>query len=147
MAYTSLYFHLLWSTKYRLPTMHSSLRSELYPLMGGILNKLQIHPEIINGVEDHVHLLVRIPTTVTVAELVRHVKSGSSRETNERAREKVLQWQKKYGAFSVSPRDVPRVREYILNQEAHHRAISYQEEFLGMLHELGIAYDERYLWE
>lgn len=147
MPYTSLFFHLVWSTKNRLPMLHSGLRAEVFPLMGGILTSLKAYPEIINGVEDHVHLLTRVPTTLCVADLVRHVKGGSSRQLNEKSHRQVLKWQEKYGAFSVSPHDVPRVRDYIANQGAHHRNVSFQEEFLGMLHELGIAYDERYLWD
>lgn len=147
MPYTSLFFHLVWSTKHRLPQLNAQLRSELFPIMGGILNDLKAHPDTMNGVDDHVHLLVKIPTTVTIADLVRHLKGDSSRKLNDNAGKQVLKWQEKYGAFTVSPGDVERVRAYIRNQDHHHQKTTFQAEFLGILNDLGIAYDERYLWD
>ena len=147
-TYTHLLTHLIFSTKGRVPFIDSSLKPRLLPYMGGIVRELDSTAICINGTEDHVHLLIASPPALAIADLMRVVKTNSSRwvhlEFPDRA---AFAWQTGYGGFSVSGSNVEAVRQYILDQEEHHRRLSFQEEFIAFLKRHGIAYDERYIWE
>lgn len=121
--YTQLYLHLVWATWDRLPLLTEKLRPPVYGCIQAECKQLEANVLAVGGIADHVHLLVRIPTTITVAALVKQVKGASSHLVNQRlmARDS-FKWQGGYGAFTVSKADVPRVRDYILHQEEHHRA-------------------------
>jgi putative transposase len=95
---------------------------------------------------DHVHLLARVPTKLSVADAVRAVKANSSKWINERVSSMKFGWQRGYGAFSVSQSDLPRVIDYIRNQERHHRASSFEEEFELLLTRHRIDFERRYLF-
>jgi putative transposase len=121
-SYSQLYVHLVWATWDRLPLITPDLRPALYGAIQKECSDLRVEVIALGGVADHVHLLVRIPTTVCVAELAKQVKGDSSHLVTHRVPGGAeFKWQGAYGAFSVSQSDVPRIREYILNQEAHHR--------------------------
>ncbi len=147
MAYSRLYIHMVWSTKHRHPLLTPEVKKTLFPYMGGIFRNQNAHVEIINGVIDHVHMLVRIPTSISVADVARQVKGSSSRFLNEQAGTRVLQWQEKYGAFSVNPKEIGVVRNYIANQERHHHKVSFQDELKTTLDEHEIEYNEQYMWD
>jgi putative transposase len=98
-------------------------------------------------VEDHIHLLVRLPAFVSIAKAAEIIKTNSSRWIHEqRVLHRTFAWQSGYSAFSVSPSQAIHVSRYIAGQAEHHRRISYQEELIGFLERAGIEYDERYLW-
>jgi REP element-mobilizing transposase RayT len=98
--------------------------------------------------EDHVHILVTLPPTLAIADLVRALKANSSRWAHEKwSDHSGFGWQQGYAAFSVSRSAMKDVTEYITTQEEHHRKMSFQEEFIGLLKKHDIAYDERYIWE
>jgi hypothetical protein len=116
--------------------------------MGGIIRTLDGIALSIGGTADHVHLLTKQPATISMSDLMRTLKTNSSRWVHETwPSESSFAWQTGYGAFSVSQSNADAVREYIANQEAHHRTISFQEEFVRFLKRHGIEYDERYIWE
>ena len=120
--YTQLYLHLVWATWQRLPLITPDLRQPLYASMQRHLRRLRADVVAIGGLDDHVHVLLRFPTTVAVADLVKHAKGGPSHFVTQVLRSPDLfKWQGGYGAFTVSKRGVPVVREYVLNQEQHHR--------------------------
>jgi REP element-mobilizing transposase RayT len=120
--YTQLYIHLVWATWNRFPLITSELRSGIYAGIQAKCRKLRVEVVAIGGMEDHVHLLARIPTTISIALLAQHVKGSSSHlATHRLGREDDFKWQGAYGAFSVSKSEVPRIRDYVLNQERHHR--------------------------
>jgi len=120
--YTQLYLHLVWATWDRLPLLPAELRPAVYGCIQAECRQLDADVVAIRGTEDHVHLLVRISTTISVAQLVKQVKGSSSHLVNRRlTSEGTFKWQGGYGAFTVSKRNVPLVREYILRQEDHHR--------------------------
>lgn len=101
-----------------------------------------------NGIEDHVHLAVRLSRTVTIAGLLQHVKANSSRWLKEQ--DEALEnfaWQKGYASYSVYYRDLSALLAYIDRQEEHHRTANFQEEYIQLLQEHGIPYDERYVWD
>ena len=147
-TYTNLLYHLVFSTKERRPLMTASMRAELYPYIGGIIRRLEGVQLEIGGVADHVHLLVKLRQDVTVADVLRDIKASSSGWLGERPDlGQWLGWQNGYGAFTVSASQVSPVREYIRNQEAHHRRLSFKEEFVRMLRANRVEYDEQYLWD
>jgi putative transposase len=120
--YSQLYIHMVWATWDRLPLLSPELKSAVYACIQAECTALKAEVIAIGGVEDHVHLLVRIPASASVSDLIQHVKGASSHLVTHRLmHEDGFKWQGAYSAFSVSPSDVPRIQDYILNQEAHHR--------------------------
>ncbi len=126
-SYSSLWVHLIWSTKNREPILIPSLKHEVYKVVNDIANDHEIYLDCINGVEDHVHLLVRLRTDQSVADVVKTIK-GNSWEHFKDNPDKYVTWQDGFAAFSVSPDNVKRVRSYIYNQEKHHRDKSFSNE-------------------
>jgi putative transposase len=120
--FTQLYVHLVWATWDRLPLLDEEFRAPVYACLQAECRELKVEIVAMGGVEDHVHLLVRLPTTVTIAQLVKQLKGSSSHLVTHRLpKPDGFKWQGGYGAFTVSKADVPRVQDYILNQEQHHR--------------------------
>lgn len=148
MAYTNLRVHLIFSTKTRKRLIAEELQHDLYAYIGGILRRRKHVLLAAGGVEDHIHLLVGMHQSQSIADCVRDVKSNSSAWVHENfSKLKTFQWQTKYGAFSVSESSVGAVKAYIAKQKEHHTKLSYQDEFLAMLRRHGIEYDERYVFE
>jgi putative transposase len=117
--FTKLYLHLVWSTWNRAPLLTPALHQAVDRCIRAECVRLGADVVAFGGVTDHVHLLVRFPTTISVAELVKQVKGSSSHLVSQRLHEP-FRWQGRYGAFTVSPRHVSYVRGYVLNQEQHH---------------------------
>jgi REP element-mobilizing transposase RayT len=102
----------------------------------------------IGGTDDHVHALVAMPSTITIAEMINAMKTNSSRWIHENHINSTgYSWQEGYGAFSVSNSVEERLRKYIREQEEHHKTRSFQEEFLALIKLHRIDYDPRYLWD
>ncbi len=145
-TFTNLLVHIVFSTKNRVPLIRSEIQDSLYGYMGGIVRGDGGILLAIGGMPDHVHLLAKIKSDVAVAAAVKTVKAKSSKWLNEEQRvAHRFDWQVGYGAFSVSTSMAERVRKYILNQEEHHRKVSFQEEMVALLKRNGVSYDERYL--
>ncbi len=146
-TYSSLLVHLVFSTKERRPWLDEPLRPKLFAYLGGIAAECGAKAVIVNGVADHVHLLVFVPANLALAELVRVLKANSSlwihREFADTHRE--FAWQSGYAAFSVSRSNQSAVERYISNQAAHHPRQDFAEEYLALLQKHGIAYDERFV--
>jgi putative transposase len=103
---------------------------------------------LINGPEDHVHALATLPATVALADLMRVLKTNSSRWVHEQwPRRREFSWQSGYGAFSVSRSNADEVQRYIAGQEEHHRHVTFQEEFLAFLKRHKVPFDPRYVWD
>ena len=145
-THLSLHYHLVFSTKDRLPMITTDWRNSLHAYLGGITRELKGVPLAIGGVEDHVHLLVGLRAIHRLDYVLRDLKAGSSSWVHNTVGKKKFDWQPGYAGVTVSPSQVERVRQYILNQEKHHRRQSFQEEFLEILKLSGIQYDERYVW-
>ena len=150
MAWTliEMYLHVVFSTKDRSNLIHPEIEAGLHHSMAGIVANLDSRCLAINGTENHVHSLVSLGKSVALSDLVREVKKGSTTWLKrEGAVSRAFHWQDGYGGFSVGRTDLPSVRRYIASQKEHHRRVSYEEEFVALLDEHGIAYDERYLWD
>ncbi|WP_295672481.1 IS200/IS605 family transposase [uncultured Mucilaginibacter sp.] len=126
-SYSSIWVHLIWSTKNREPILTPVLKAEVYSVINDIANDYEIYLDCINGIEDHVHLLVRLRTDQSVADIVKTIK-GNSWEHFKEDPEKYVTWQDGFAAFSVSPDQVKKVRSYIYNQEKHHKSKSFSDE-------------------
>jgi len=145
---TNLAVHIIFSTKDRMPSIETEIRQELFAYIGGVVHAVKAKPIIINGTNDHIHLLVEILPALSVSELVKSVKANSSRwiHQSDPLRSKFA-WQTGYGAFSVSKSVIPTVIKYIQDQEIHHQKQSFQAEFLAFLKKHDLEYDEKYIWQ
>ncbi|HEV8580490.1 MAG TPA: IS200/IS605 family transposase [Thermoanaerobaculia bacterium] len=147
-TFSRLLYHIVFSTKQRAPLIDPDLRAELYPYIGGIIRQQGGWLLALGGIPDHVHILVRLKPVLAVADLVREVKSGSSKWIHERARSiPDFGWQTGYAVFSVSESNEGVVRRYIQNQEEHHRKATFKQELVALLQKHGIEYDPAYLWD
>jgi putative transposase len=126
-SYSSLWIHIIWSTKNREPILISSLKQEVFEVVKNIAKDHEIYLDCINGIEDHVHLLVRLRTDQSISDVVKTIK-GNSWEHFSNNPDKYISWQDGFAAFSVSPANVKRVRNYIYNQEKHHKDKSFSDE-------------------
>ncbi|MGE3818711.1 MAG: IS200/IS605 family transposase [Isosphaeraceae bacterium] len=145
----SLHYHLIFSTKNRLPLITAEVQPRLFEYLGGLLRAEKSVLEAAGGVADHVHLLVSLDKRLAISEALRIVKASSSRWVRETFPDTLsgFAWQSGYGAFTVSPSLRGKVRSYLARQAEHHQKVSFQEEFLAFLERHGVEYDERYLWD
>lgn len=144
---SNLLVHFIFSTKERAPVITSEIQEDVHAYLGGIVREIGGKALMINGTVDHVHLLIRTPTTRSSAEIARLLKVNSSKWIHQKwPREHTFAWQSGYGAFSVSESAVQSVKSYIAHQEEHHRKISFQDEFRAFLRKNNVEVDERYLW-
>lgn len=147
-TFTNLLFHIVYSTKYRKLMIEKSWQDDLYGYVGGIVRDHKGTLLCMGGVSDHVHLLAKLSPTIAVSDMLRLIKSNSSKMVNETMRLRIpFEWQPGYAAFSVSESQYERVRDYILNQEEHHRKKTFQEEFIELLEKHNVTYDLRYVFE
>lgn len=147
-SYVSMLVHYVWSTKNREPLIHDSWQDRLHGYLGGILRNNNAKLLAAGGMPDHVHLLVSLLSTITVAKAVNLLKSNSTTWVKKNIENMGrFHWQEKYGAFSVSKSSEEKLFQYIANQQEHHRQRTFKDEFLALLEKHEIDYDERYLWD
>jgi REP element-mobilizing transposase RayT len=145
-TYTQIYYHVIFSTKDRRPVLTKDRREELFRYIWGVIKNCQCHLYRLNGVEDHVHILVGLHPTQALADLVKHVKTGSSKWIKENnIFPGFVGWQDGYGAFTLSSAEKDAVIEYIKGQEEHHKRFSFRDEFRKILEEAGVKFEEKYL--
>ena len=121
MSYVSSYFHCVFSTKERRPLIPPALRDRLWPYVGGIARENDMKAIEIGGMPDHVHILLSLPSTLSIAKALQLIKGGSSKWVHDTFPEhRLFGWQAKYGAFSVSVSQLETIIEYIKRQEEHH---------------------------
>ncbi len=146
-SYSKLNYHIIFATKYRRPLIVESLEPRLYPYICGIVKKLKGCVLEINGIADHVHLLLNLPPTKAISDALRVIKANSSKWVNELDEFDEFEWQRGYAAFSVSYSNVDSVRRYIINQKEHHKVRTLTEEFIDFLVKHDISYRPEYLFE
>jgi putative transposase len=140
-SYTQNVIHVVFSTKDRRKSISGELQPRMWAYAAGICKKHEILVHAVGGMEDHIHLLLQIPPTVALASAILAIKSNSSRWANEQGHS--FAWQEGYAAFSVSASLVPVVVRYIRNQEAHHRKLTFDAEFLALLKKHGVEFDPK----
>jgi putative transposase len=143
-----LLYHFVFSTKNRKPYLQPATRVAMLEYLGGTIQGLDGIPLIVGGWVDHVHLLVKLTTKHCIADFMRELKANTSKHFNESSGLiHKFGWQDGYGAFTVGKPQQGTVTRYIANQEKHHTQVSFQQEYLDLLHRSGIEFDPRYLWD
>jgi putative transposase len=143
-TYAQNVIHVVFSTKDRRKLMPNEFRPQMWAYAAGICKKFDIPVLAIGGMEDHIHFLLQIPPTLALAKAVLAIKTNSSRWASEEGHK--FAWQQGYGAFSVSSSIVPTVIRYIQNQEAHHKKMSFDAEFLALLKKHGMEFDSKFVF-
>jgi REP element-mobilizing transposase RayT len=134
--------HCVFSTKDRLDLIRNP--DELWRYVAVLAHAKNIHVVAAGGTANHLHLLILLPQTITLAKAMQELKANTSRWVRETSR--TFQWQEGYGGFSVSQSQRATVVEYIANQAVHHQSKSFEQEFTAMLQKSGIAYDPRFVF-
>lgn len=141
-AYTQNFYHAVFSTKHRKNWITPEWEDRLYPFIGGIVRDLRCTLLAINGMPDHIHLLIRYRADLSHSDMLRQIKGRSSKWINETlASHEDFAWQEGYGGFTVSKSAVPDVEAYITRQKEHHQRFDYQTEFLELLRRHGVEFD------
>ncbi len=145
-TYTQICYHIVFSTKDREPVLRPDCREQLFRYIWGILKNRESHVYRINGVVDRLHILTSLHPTVSLADLVKDIKTGSSKWIKENRVFRIFShWQDGYGAFTHCNKEIDPLIEYIKGQEEHHRKTSFVDEYRKLLLEAGIEFDERYM--
>jgi putative transposase len=145
-THLSLYYHIIFSTKSRRASIRESWQERLHCYLGGVLRGLKAVSEGIGGSADHVHVLASLRAIHCLADVIRDLKSSSSKWVHEVIGDPLFGWQDGYGAFTVGRSQIETLKQYIRGQKEHHRRKTFQEEYLDLLRESGIEFDERFLW-
>ncbi len=140
-TYASNFIHCVFSTKDRRSLIPVARTVELHAYLGGIARGEGFSLIAAGGTANHIHLLFLLPATYSLARAVQKLKGSSSRWMGHG-----FSWQEGYGAFSVSSSQVPVVKRYIQNQEEHHRKRNFEQEFVALLRNCGMEFDERYVF-
>jgi REP element-mobilizing transposase RayT len=147
-TYTQLYVHSTFAVKYRQAMLHHSWRSRLHQYICGIVTHQKNKVLAINSVDDHVHILLSMRPDQSLSDLMEKVKGDSSGWINDHHfTPRHFNWQRGFGGFSVSKSGVHNVVQYILNQEEHHKKKTFREEYLELLREYEIDFNEAYIFK
>lgn len=147
-SYSQIYLQIVLVVKYRENLLQKTWRDDVFKYIMGIINNKGHKAIIVNGVADHVHILVGFVPSGSISDLVRDIKNNSSKYINDHnfLRGKFT-WQGGYGVFSYSHSQLDMVYKYISNQEQHHKKTSFRDEYLEFLRKFEVDFDERYLFD
>jgi len=140
-TYVQNVIHLVFSTKERRKLISKERQARLWKYMVGICKQERIFVHEIGGMEDHAHMLIQLPPTLSLSDAVLEIKTSSSRWMG-----RSFAWQRGFGAFSVSASKLDTVVRYIRTQESHHKKMSFDEEFIALLKKHGVAFDLKYVF-
>ena len=147
-TYSQLLLHVVFATKKRMPWIKPDIAGRLYPYIGGIVRAEKGFLHAIGGMEDHVHLYFRWRPDGSLSDLMRTVKSWSSRWVHDTYPDlSAFAWQAGYSAFSVSKSREDAVKAYIAGQAEHHAKQDFREELLSMFRTHGVEFDEKYVFD
>ena len=147
-TYHQIYLQTVFAVKYRKAELDKAWRSQVFGVIGNLINEANCKTLIVNGVGDHVHCLLGLRPVVSVSELMKTVKAKSSKYINDhKLTPERFEWQEGYGVFSYHQSLLDTVFKYIQNQEEHHKAQTFGDEYLRLLKEFKIEYDEQYLFQ
>ena len=145
---SKIYVHIIFSTKHRNAILKPDVQPDLYRYIGGICNNLECSPVEIGGYYDHLHILCMLSKKITLIDLIKKIKTGSSKWIKTKWEKfEGFHWQDGYGGFSVSPLQIDSVSKYIQEQKEHHRKKTFQDEYRAFLENYKIDFDERYVWD
>lgn len=147
-TYTQLYFHIVFAVKGRKNLISIDWKDELYKYITGVVTNKNQKLMIINGMPDHIHLLIGTKPDCNLSDLVRDIKANSSKWINEK---KFLigkfEWQTGFGAFTLGQSQIPRIVNYIKNQEEHHKKKTFKNEYIAFLKAYEIEFKNEYLFD
>jgi len=145
---SKVYVHITFSTKNRQALIDENMETSLFEYIGGICKGLECNPVKVGGHMDHIHVLCLLSRKIPQMKLLEEIKKQSSKwvKTKDTVYSNFY-WQDGYGIFSVNPSEIDTVVNYIINQEAHHQKLSFQDEFRAFLKKYKVDYDERYVWD
>ena len=145
MSYVQIFIHAVIRTYKSERTLPTDDRVKfLYREIWGIITSKGGHLYRINSMSDHVHLLFTIPPTIAISDFMRAIKASSSKIIKEKEGfENFKSWGKGYAALSYSLRDKNMIVNYIINQQKHHKKVSFKDEYLSFIKEMGLKFDER----
>jgi putative transposase len=147
-TYHQIYLQTVFAVKYRNALIKNPWKKRLFAVMGNLINEAGSKTIIVNGVEDHVHCFFSLKPAMSVSELMKSVKAKSSKFVNDNnLTPQRFEWQVGYGVFSYRQRDVDMIFKYVQNQEEHHKAKSFKEEYIEALKEFYIQFDNLYIFE
>ncbi len=142
------YIHIVFSTKRRYPFIDEQVKSELFSYLAGICKNKESYPIAVGGHIDHIHILCLLSRKIALMSLVEELKSYSSKWIKSKGKQyENFYWQNGYGGFSVKPSDLNVVTNYIQRQEEHHKEMPFKEEYMNILNNYDMEYDERYVWD
>lgn len=145
-TYTQIIYHIVFSTKNREHTLAKKNRESLYQYISGLLKNKKCHLYTINGIEDHIHIVTHLHPTVALSSLIKDIKLSSSLFIKEQKLfDKFSGWQEGYGAFTLNQREKNKLIDYVKNQENHHYQKTFEEEYVTLLNENEIVFDEKYM--
>ena len=146
-TYHQHYVQAVFAVKYRKAVLQPVWKSQMFAVIGNLINETGCKTIIVNGMQDHVHCFFGLKPSLAMSEVMETVKSKSSKWMNEsRILNHRFQWQTGYGSFSYSRSHVDSVYRYINNQEQHHKNMTFREEYIKMLRSFEIDFDERYIF-
>jgi putative transposase len=147
-TYTQLYIHNVFAVDFRQSLIKETWEEELYKYITGTVQGLKQKMIAINGVPDHIHFLIGIKPTCCISDLMREIKKCSTEFIKEKVFTKSkFKWQEGFGSFSVSKNDLDRVIAYIMNQKEHHKKVRFKNEYLKLLKDYEVDFNEMYLFE
>ncbi len=147
-TYSQVYIHIVFTVKGRQNLIRPEIREELHKYITGIITNRDQKLLSIFCMPDHTHLLIGLKPSISISDLVRDIKAGSSKFINDTKLIKgKFSWQEGFGVFSYSRSQIDTVIKYILNQEQHHTNKTFKEEYLEFLKKFAVEYDEKYLFE
>ena len=141
-TYVQNLLHVVFSTKERRKLIPLDHRMKLWAFMAGVCSKEKIVPHEIGGMDDHAHLLIQLPPTLSLSDAVQEIKTSSSRWMGTR-----FAWQRGFAAFSVSASNKAAVVRYIRTQDVHHKKMDYVSELIALLKKHGVPYDPKYVFD
>lgn len=147
-TYTQLYTHYIFSTKHHYPLIQPEFEQRLYKYITGIGREKGYPVLAVGGMADHLHVLVSLAPTISVAKTIQTIKGNSSKWINDcfYPERRQFNWQSGYGAFSIGRSGVNRLKDYIKNQKKHHEKMTFKEEYRMFLEKYGVSWDEKYIW-
>lgn len=147
-TYTQIHIQLVFVVKFRSGLIQFAWKEELYKYITGIISENGHKLLAINGMPDHLHILLGLRPSQSISDLTMHIKGSSSKWINSKGFLNCrFEWQEGFGAFSYSKKEVPKIINYIKNQENHHRVKTFKEEYAKFLKDFEVDYDERYIFK
>lgn len=147
-TYTQLYIQFVFAVKWREHLVKPEWKNELYKYITGIVQNNKSKMLAVNGMADHIHIFIGYKPSVSIPDLVKDIKVASSLWINEnKLSPHQFNWQEGYGAFSYRFRDVDEICNYVHNQETHHQKKSFKEEYINLLNDFDISYEDKYLFD